>query len=435
MPRAGARGRASSSTAGCAHGNRRQTYPVSVPTRPEQRELDEFLTRGVSDVSVLGDLRSALASGDRQLRIKQGFDPTHANLHLGHAISLRKLRKLSRWGHEIVLIVGDWTTQIGDPTDKEVSRPMKSREEVMANAKTYLDQFHLIVPRENARVVLQDEWYGKFGLRDVIELSSRFTAQQMLAREEFRKRMEKKTPIPIKDLLYPLLQAYDSVAIKADVEFGGTDQLFNILAGRELQAMVGQRAQQVFIVPLLEGLDGEKMSKSKPKTGIWLTDPPNEVYGKVMSIEDKLMPHYFEWATEMPWAEVRKINGALANKQIGPKEAKEKLAWQITSEMHSPAAADAAKSAFAKQFQKGEQPEDMPTVDVQADGQREMSLVDVLVQAEFATSKTKARQLLAQRVRHRSSRSFLSVRAPPTHAPARGRGSWPAASSSAATTR
>ena len=140
-------------------------------------------------MSVLGDLRAALASGERQLRIKQGFDPTHANLHLGHAISLRKLRKLSQWGHEIVLIVGDWTTQIGDPTDKEISRPMKSRDEVLENAKTYLDQFHLIVPRENARVVLQDEWYGKFGLRDVIELSSRFTAQQMLAREEFRKRM------------------------------------------------------------------------------------------------------------------------------------------------------------------------------------------------------------------------------------------------------
>src|SRR5207244_8198439 len=259
MPRAGARGRAWSSNAGCAHGTRRQTYPVSVPTRPKQRELDEFLTRGVSAVSVLGDLRSALASGERQLRIKQGFDPTHANLHLGHAISLRKLRKLSQWGHEIVLIVGDWTTQIGDPTDKEISRPMKSRDEVLENAKTYLDQFHLIVPRENARVVLQDEWYGKFGLRDVIELSSRFTAQQMLAREEFRRRMEKKTPIPTMDLLYPLLQAYACVAIKADVDFGVTDQLFNILAGRELQEQIVQRPQAVFIVEMLEGLDGDQM--------------------------------------------------------------------------------------------------------------------------------------------------------------------------------
>src|SRR5438105_6728624 len=325
MPRAGARGRASFSIGRSRNANGLGAYPVTVPAPVPAKELDEFLSRAVSGVSVLGDLRNQLASGERQLRIKQGFDPTAKNLHLGHAISLRKLRKLSRWGHEIVLIVGDWTTQIGDPTDRDLSRPLKSRDEVLANAQTYLDQFHLVVPRENTRIVLQDEWFGKFGLRDVIELASRFTAQQMLAREEFRERIEKKTPIPIKDLLYPLLQAYDSVAIAADVEFGGTDQLFNILAGRELQTQVGQRPQQVFIVPLLEGLDGEKMSKSKPKTGIWLTDPANEIYGKVMSIDDALMPHYYEWATELPWAEVKKINAALAQKQIPGKEAKERL--------------------------------------------------------------------------------------------------------------
>src|SRR5438045_8062370 len=176
MPRAGARGHAWSSNGRCAHGSGHQTYPVSVPTHPSQRELDEFLTRGVSEVSVLGDLRSALASGERQLRIKQGFDPTHANLHLGHAISLRKLRRLSQWGHEIVLIVGDWTTQIGDPSDLDQSRPLKSREEVMRNAQTYLDQFHLIVPRENTRIVLQDAWFGNFGLRDVIRLTVRSPA-------------------------------------------------------------------------------------------------------------------------------------------------------------------------------------------------------------------------------------------------------------------
>jgi tyrosyl-tRNA synthetase len=368
---------------------------VSVPTRPSQRELDEFLTRGVSDVSVLGDLRSALASGERQLRIKQGFDPTHANLHLGHAISLRKLRKLSQWGHEIVLIVGDWTTQIGDPTDKEVSRPMKSRDEVMANAKTYLDQFHLIVPRENARVVLQDEWYGKFGLRDVIELSSRFTAQQMLAREEFRKRIEKKTPIPIKDLLYPLLQAYDSVAIKADVEFGGTDQLFNILAGRELQEMLGQAPQSVFIVPMLEGLDGDQMHKSKPATAIWLVDPAIEVYGKVMSIDDKLMPHYYEWATELPMEEVRSTLEALARKDLHPREAKRKLARTITSELHSADAADEAEREFDRVHKEGAAPEGAPTVDFTVNGQKEVGIVD-LVASAFAKSKTEARNLIAQ---------------------------------------
>jgi tyrosyl-tRNA synthetase len=368
---------------------------LTVPTRPSQRDLDEFLTRGVSDVSVLGDLRSALASGERQLRIKQGFDPTHANLHLGHAIPLRKLRKLSQWGHEIVLIVGDWTTQIGDPSDLDQSRPLKSRDEVMENAQTYLDQFHLIVPRENTRIVLQDEWFGKFGLRDVIQLASRFTAQQILAREEFRKRMEKKTAIPIKDLLYPLLQAYDSVAIEADVEFGGTDQLFNILTGRELQEMVGQRAQSVFIVELLEGLDGLKMSKSKPAQSIWLVDPPAVVYGKVMSIEDKLMPHYYEWATELPMEEVRATLDALVGKDLHPREAKRKLARTITTELHSAAAADEAEREFDRVHKEGAAPDTVPTVDVTVNGQREVGIVDLVVGA-FGKSKREARQLVAQ---------------------------------------
>lgn len=365
-----------------------------MPTRPTEAELDEFLTRAVNEVIVREEFAALLRSGDRQLRIKQGFDPTRPNLHIGHAVGLRKLRQLSRWGHEIVLIVGDWTTQIGDPTEKDETRPTMSHEQVLKNAETYLEQFHKIVPKERSRIVFQSEWYSKFGLRDVIDLASKFSAQQMLAREEFRKRMEKKTAIPIKDLLYPLLQAYDSVAIEADVEFGGTDQLFNILAGRELQTQLGQRAQQVFIVPLLEGLDGEKMSKSKPKTGIWLTDPPSEVYGKVMSIDDALMPHYFEWATDLPWDEVKEIDAALARKELNPKEAKQRLAWQITSELHSAGAADEAKEAFARQFQRGETPTDVPTVDLEANG--ELSLVDLLVKADFAKSKTQARQLLSQ---------------------------------------
>jgi len=368
---------------------------VSVPTRPEQRELDEFLTRGVSDVSVLGDLRSALARGERQLRIKQGFDPTHANLHLGHAIPLRKLRKLSQWGHEIVLIVGDWTTQIGDPTDQDLTRPLRSRDEVMENAQTYLDQFHLIVPRENTRIVLQDEWYGTFGLRDVIQLTSRFTAQQILAREEFRKRLDKKTAIPIKDLMYPLLQAYDSVAIKADVEFGGTDQLFNILTGRDLQEMVGQPPQSVFIVELLEGLDGLKMSKSKPAQSIWLVDPPNEIYGKVMSIDDALMPHYYEWATELPMEEVRATLDALARKELHPREAKRKLARTITAELRSLAEAEEAEREFDRVHKEGAAPVTAPTVDVKVNGQKEVGIVD-LVASAFGKSKGDAKRLVAQ---------------------------------------
>ena len=366
-----------------------------MPTRPSERELDEFLTRGMSEVIVREDLRKLLASGERRLRIKQGFDPTHPNLHIGHSVGLRKLRTLARWGHEIVLIVGDWTTQIGDPTDKDETRPTRSHEDVMANAKTYIDQFHRVVPKEGSRIVLQTEWFGKFGLRDVIELSSRFTVQQMLAREEFRKRQAAGTPIPIKDLLYPLLQAYDSVAIEADVEFGGTDQLFNILTGRDLQEMVGQRPQSVFIVELLEGLDGEKMSKSKPAQSIWLVDPPSEVYGKVMAIDDKLMPHYFEWATELPMEEVRATLDALARKELHPREAKRKLARTITAELHSAPAADQAEREFDRIHKGGAAPDAVPTVDVPVNGQKEVGIVDLVVVA-FAKSKSDARRLVAQ---------------------------------------
>jgi len=366
-----------------------------MPIRPTEHELDEFLTRAVSPVSVLGDLRKALASGERQLRIKQGFDPTHPNLHIGHAVGLRKLRKLAQWGHEIILIVGDWTTQIGDPTDKDETRPTMSHEQVLKNAETYVQQFHMVVPKENSRIVFQSEWFGKFGLREVIELAGRFTAQQMLQREEFRKRMEKKTPIPIKDLLYPLLQAHDSVAIEADVEMGGTDQLFNILAGRELQSQIGQQPQQVFTVPLLEGLDGEKMSKSKPKTGIWLTDAPNEVYGKVMSIDDALMPHYYEWATDLPWDEVKKINAALASKELAPMAGKEKLAWQIASELHSPAKADEAAAAFKRQFSEGQAPKDIQEISMDADGAKSINIVELLMKS-LKKSRSESRRLVEQ---------------------------------------
>ncbi len=366
-----------------------------MPVAPSKAELDEFLTRAMVDVIVREEFAALLRSGERQLRIKQGFDPTRPNLHVGHAVGMRKLRTLARWGHEIVLIVGDWTTQIGDPTDKDETRPTMSHEQVLKNAETYVQQFHMVVPRENSRIVFQSEWFGTFGLRDVIELAGRFTAQQMLQREEFRKRMEKKTPIPVKDLLYPLLQAYDSVAIKADVEMGGTDQLFNILAGRELQSQLGQPPQQVFTVPLLEGLDGEKMSKSKPKTGIWLTDEPNEIYGKVMSIDDSLMPHYYEWATDLPWDEVKKINAALASKELGPKAAKEKLAWQVTSELHSPAKADRAAAAFTRQFTEGHAPEDVEDVTLEANGAKEMNIVEVLIKG-LKKSRSESRRLVEQ---------------------------------------
>ena len=368
-----------------------------MPTRPNEKELEEFLSRAVAEVIVREDLARLLRSGERRLCIKQGFDPTRPNLHIGHAISLRKLRTLARWGHEIVIIIGDYTTQIGDPTDKSESRPMISHEQVLENAKTYLEQFHRIVPRENTRVVYQQEWYGRFGLKDVFSLASGFTVQQMLAREEFRKRQAAGTAIPIKDLLYPLLQAYDSVAVEADVEFGGTDQKFNILAGRELMEMRGLRPQQVFLVSMLEGTDGLVMSKTKQHTAIWLLDPPDVAFGKVMSIPDEVMPHYIEWATEMPWDEARALSAAFTDGTVHPREAKERLAKQIVRDLYSSEAAEDAAAAFARQFREKLAPEDVPAVSVARDGERSLAIVDLLVRAKLQPSRGAARRLVEQR--------------------------------------
>jgi len=364
-----------------------------VPTKPSERQLDEFLTRGVADVIVRDDLVRLLRSGERRLRIKQGFDPTRPNLHIGHAVPLRKLRTFAEWGHEIVIIVGDWTTQIGDPTDRDETRPMMTHEAVLANAKTYLDQFHLIVPRENTRIVMQSEWFGKFGLRDVIDLASRFTVQQLMAREEFRTRQTAGTAIPVKDILYPLLQAHDSVAIEADVEVGGTDQLFNVLGGRQLQEQVGQRPQNVFITQLLEGLDGLKMSKSKPATGVWLTDAPNEVFGKVMSIHDDLMPHWFEWATEMPLPEVRATLDALRSGELKPRDAKERLARRIVTELHSAEAAESAADAFVKQFRDKSGASQTTSRPVKLDG-ADVAIGELLVALGLVRNKAEARNLV-----------------------------------------
>ena len=367
-----------------------------MPVRPTEEALDEFLSRAVARVIDRDDLRGLLLSGERRLVIKQGFDPTRPNLHLGHVVCLRKLRQFAEWGHEIVIIVGDWTTQIGDPTDRDESRPTMSHEQVLENAATYLAQFHRVVPREGVRIVHQNEWFGGFTLTDVIHLAARFTVQQMLAREEFRKRQASNTPIPIKDLLYPLLQAYDSVAIHSDVEVGGTDQEFNVLVGRQLQGQVGQRPQNVFIVPLLEGLDGEKMSKSKPATAIWLTDTPEQVYGKVMAINDGLMAHYFEWATDTPLAEVRATLDALARRELHPRDAKAMLAHRITGELHSPAAADEAAAAFARQFRDRAAPGDAEVVTIARDGSVAMPIVDLLVRAGLASSRSEARRVAGQ---------------------------------------
>jgi tyrosyl-tRNA synthetase len=247
-------------------------------------EIKSLLKRGVAEIIVEQELIKLLESG-KPLRLKQGFDPSRPDIHLGHVVGLRKLRQFQELGHQVILIVGDWTAQIGDPSGESATRPMLSAEEVRANAETYMKQFFKVVDKGKTQVRWQSEWFSKFNLSDIIKLTSKFTVAQFLAREDFSKRYAAGRPIAIMELLYPLLQAYDSVVIEADVEFGGIDQKFNCLVGRELQQMVGQRPQQVFLVPLLVGTDGsQKMSKSL-NNYIGIDEPPQEMFGKVNSLQ------------------------------------------------------------------------------------------------------------------------------------------------------
>ena len=326
-----------------------------LPTNEQQRRL---LKRGVAEIIVEEELARLLDAG-RPLRLKQGFDPSCPDIHLGHVVGLRKLRQFQELGHQVILIVGDWTAQIGDPSGESATRPMLSPEEVRANAETYLKQFFEVVDREKTRVVWQSEWFGKFSLSDVINLASKFTVAQMLAREDFAKRHAAGRPIALTELLYPLLQAYDSVMIEADVEFGGTDQKFNCLVGRELQQMAGQPPQQVFLVPLLVGTDGsQKMSKSLGNY-IAIDEPANEMYGKVMSIPDDLMMDYFELLTDISDEELARFRKELAAQSVNPMELKKRLAWEIVAQFHSQDAAHEALAYFERVFQRREVPEEV----------------------------------------------------------------------------
>ena len=302
---------------------------------------EDLLNRGVEDIIVKEDFLRKLDSG-KSLRLKMGFDPSAPDIHLGHVVGLRKLRQLQELGHKVILIVGDWTAQIGDPSGRSQTRKMLSSEEVNANAQTYLDQFFKIVDRDQTEIRLQSEWFGPFNLSNVIELTSKFTVAQILARDDFAKRFSDNHPIAITELLYPLLQAYDSVAIESDVEFGGSDQRFNLLVGRELQQNQGMEPQQCFIMPLLPGTDGtQKMSKSL-NNYIGINETGREIYGKIMSIPDTLISRYFEWLTDKPTDQVLEIQNALSDGSANPMELKKEVAHTIVREFYD---LDMAKEA------------------------------------------------------------------------------------------
>jgi len=364
---------------------------VRKPTKEEQKRL---LERGVSDIIMKDEMVKLLESG-RPLRLKQGFDPSRPDIHLGHVVGLRKLRQFQELGHQVILIVGDWTAQIGDPSGKSQTRTMLSAEEVRANAETYMKQFFKVIDKEKTQVEWQSQWFSKFTLTDVIKLTSKFTVAQMLERDDFAKRYDDKRPIAITEFLYPLLQAYDSIMIKSDVEFGGTDQMFNCLVGRELQQMEGQKPQQVFLMPLLVGTDGlQKMSKSLDNY-ISIEEKPNDMYGKVLSIPDAIIINYFELLTDVPDKELEEYRKSLANNSVNPMELKKRLAREIVEQFHSKKAALEAQTHFEKTVQKKEIPDEIPEYHTSI-GNEPVQLVNLITAAGLAESKSAAKRLIAQ---------------------------------------
>ncbi len=354
------------------------------------KDILKLLRRGVAEVIVKEELVELLGSG-KKLRLKEGFDPSFPDIHLGHMVALKKLREFQELGHQVVLIVGDWTAQIGDPSGISVTRPMLSAEQVKANAQTYMEQFFKVVDKAHTEVRWQSEWFDKFTLADVIQLTSKFTIAQLLAREDFNKRYNAGRPITMTEFLYPLLQAYDSVAIQADVEFGGTDQKFNLLVGRELQSMVGQRPQQLLLVPILIGTDGsQKMSKSLDNY-IGVAEPPEEIYGKVMSIPDTLILHYFELVTDVPDQELGEFKQEFENKTVNPMELKKRLAREIVSQLYNQKAASQAERHFTRVIQQKEVPEE-----IELGTKSKGNLRDYLVTNKLAKSKMEAKRLIEQ---------------------------------------
>lgn len=357
--------------------------------------LATLLKRGVAEIITEAELSGLLGSG-KILNLKQGFDPSAPDIHLGHVVGLRKLRQFQELGHRVILIVGDWTARIGDPSGQSAARPMLSPGQVERNARTYMEQFFKVVDRDRTELRWQSEWFSSFSLDDVIKLSSKFTVAQLLAREDFSKRYSSGNPISLTEMLYPLLQAYDSVAIKADVEFGGIDQKFNCLVGRELQQSMGQPPQQVFLVPLLVGTDGkQKMSKSL-KNHIGIAEPPGEMYGKVMSIPDSLIVDYFEYVTDVPEEEIADFAEQLKRQAVNPMDLKKRLAYEIVRQFHSREAADEAQESFARVFQRRELPDEVPVSRQSFKKLDGTSLSGLMYASGVVASKSEAKRLIAE---------------------------------------
>ena len=365
----------------------------------------DLLEKGAAEIIRVSDLRERLEDSrktGRPLRVKAGFDPTAPDLHLGHTVLMRKLRHFQQLGHQVIFLVGDFTSLIGDPTGRNVTRKPLTREQIDANAETYKQQVFKILDKSATEVRYNSEWLGKLGYEGTIRLTAHFTVSQMLERDDFNKRFQAEQPISLHELLYPVMQGYDSVALECDVELGGTDQKFNLLCGRELQRYYGQKPQIVLMTPILEGLDGvQKMSKSL-NNAIGINEPPAEMYGKLMSISDELMWKYWVLLTDLRQSEVDAVQAEVAAGALHPMEAKKRLARTITAGFHGEAAARSADENWARMFQEKEAAEDLEEVkvefsDIDAHSAGLIRLPKLLVLLGLASSNAEANRKITEK--------------------------------------
>ena len=347
----------------------------------------------VSEEELISKIKRAREEG-RPLVVKAGFDPTAPDIHLGHTVLLRKMRQFQTLGHRVVFLIGDFTGLVGDPTGKSETRKALSREEILENAKTYKEQFSKILDPEKTEVRFNSEWFLKMDFEDVLRLMAKYTVARLLERDDFSNRFKHGRPIGVHELMYPLMQAYDSVALHADIELGGTDQKFNLLVGRDIQRSYGQEPQVILTVPIIEGLDGvQKMSKSL-NNYVGVNESPFDMFGKLMSIPDALIEKYFILLTDVPEPEIKSMVAEMESGKLNPRDAKARLAREIVSFFHSRSAAKEAEERFNKMFREKEVPEDTPVFDISCGG--EMPVVDLVVKVGFASSKSEARRLISQ---------------------------------------
>ncbi len=356
--------------------------------------ISNIINRGVEEIIPKEEFLKSLDSNNN-LRLKMGFDPSAPDIHLGHSVGLRKLRQLQDLGHTVVLIVADWTAQIGDPSGKSDTRPMLTYDEVKYNAETYLKQFFKIVDKSKTEIRWQSEWYGKFKLENIINLTSKFTVAQFLARDDFAKRFKSNNPITITEFLYPILQAYDSVVIKSDVEFGGTDQKFNLLVGRDLQQKENQKPQQCFLVQIIPGTDGKKKMSKSLNNYIGITENPEEIYGKLMSIPDELIKLYMLCLTDIENDLIKEFENSLGNSNSNPMEYKKILAHDIVSQYHSTQKADKAAEYFRQEVQEKNVTFDQVKFEIN-NMQPDEKLSKLLISKNFVSSNSEFKRLLKQ---------------------------------------